>query len=656
MQKKFLVSLLFLSLVFNSFIFFTPPLSAAGSFPDTRNHWAEDYIQQLSGLNYLAGYPDGTFKPDRDMSKAEFITVLTLSLGVEANDKTTLNYRDTAKHWALPRINEAVRQGILVPAEDPDGLRPDDSIKRSQAAAMLVRALGKAADNGPLPFNDRNEVEKSMYRGHIKTAYDLGLIAGFPDGNFEPFRNMTRAQVCTVISKFLTARGISVPLIPSVSPSGSIDTLALGELLFDLRTTPIYIKINFTDIKISSITAAGSSVLINGSHKVNLESGIDNPDLIINENRYAIRRYSLSGNKLVAYPSCRKFNRISPGTYTYNSDYIKLFINSVNSERYLSDLDIIDENTVKMGDKSYNLIQDKITIQLDKDFYDIKRIILGDKETTPQLNKTDPVLFEGLAMSDVLAIFTGTTTLNLTNLSRIDFVLGGKRYTMSQLKLDAKGNFTAGGNNYPPAEAIMIINGSQYRINHIDVNNSKFIFYCDAGSTHEWVIINNEYRNPDDVRILWDGGVYELDEIITVKRNVLRIKGRQYDLDSSFKLRFDNKTYDIDRIDYDASVQATVIETGKISTGYLANQPQKFIFFKGNSKLREGSNNVSVYVNYNWVDFSQILIADPVHLTYKNSSYELIGSRIKIDRVEYKVVDTSWHGLSQVLDIYLEET
>ena len=107
MQRKFWAGLLFLSLIFNSFIFSGLPLSAATSFPDSSSHWAKDYIQQLSSLNYLSGYPDGTFKPDRDMSKAEFITVLTLCLGVEASDKTTVNYKDTGKHWALGRINEA---------------------------------------------------------------------------------------------------------------------------------------------------------------------------------------------------------------------------------------------------------------------------------------------------------------------------------------------------------------------------------------------------------------------------------------------------------------------------------------------------------------------------------------------------------------------
>lgn len=658
MQKKlkFWAGLLFLTLAFNSLVFIGPPLSAAASFPDIEDHWAKEYIQQLSNLNYLNGYPDGTFKPDRAMSKAEFITVLTSCLEAEPSAETTLYYQDTGNHWALGRINEAVRQEILIPAEDPNGLRPDESVKRSQVAAMLVRALGKPADNGALPFNDRAEVEKSDYRGYIKTAYDLGLISGFPNGNFEPFRNITRAEVCTVLSRFL-ALDTTPANTPSNPVTGSIKTVVLGDREFNLQTTPVYMKIDFTDLRISSLTAAGYSVLINGNQSLQLGSAADNPDLIIGNIRYAIREYSLSGNKLIASPSYRKFDRISLGTYTFNADFTKLYINSVNSEHYLSDLEIVDEYTVQLAKKDYDLSQDKVTVQLNQDFYDIKRVVLGDSDTSPQLSKTDPVFFEGLSINDILAIFTGTSTLDLRSISNIDLIISGKRYTLSQVKLDAKGNFTVNGETHSPADVIMIIDGTQYKINHIDVNNNKFIFYCDTGSVHEWVIINSEYRNPGDVRILWDGAVYELEEeIFIVKRNLLRVKGQQYNLDSSFKLRVDNKVYDIDSIDYNASRQATVIELGSLSTGYLSSQPQKFIFFEDNYKLQEGISNVTIYVNSAWVDFDQILISDPSRLTYKNNNYELIGSRIRIDRTEYKIVDSSWHGLSQVLDLYLQET
>jgi hypothetical protein len=60
------------------------PATALGAkeFSDTKGHWAISYIQDLADQGYINGYPDGTFKPDRTMTKAEFTTALIGSLGI----------------------------------------------------------------------------------------------------------------------------------------------------------------------------------------------------------------------------------------------------------------------------------------------------------------------------------------------------------------------------------------------------------------------------------------------------------------------------------------------------------------------------------------------------------------------------------------------
>lgn len=658
MKKKPIIILLLFSFMLTILLPVSTP-AATQSFPDTSTHWAKDYISQLAASGYIKGYTDGRFKPDNTMTKAEFTRVLIASLGSTATDETTNSYSDVKKHWAKASINEAVKLGILVTSEDPNGFRPDEGILRSQAAAMLVRALGKDPDSTPVSFKDKTTIDKSMYKGYIKTASDLGLISGFPNGNFEPFTTMTRAQVCTVVVKFLNLLDGSSSKQPAVNTpqvGSAINTIAIGEQSYNISSTPIYFNIDFHDIRASSISSGTSNFKLNGLHTINLNSESNNPDIIVNNNRYGVQSYLISGNKLLVIPKCRKFNKISAGTYTYGSDYVKLYINSANSERYLSDLEISDEYNVKVAGKSYNLSQDKITVALNQDFYDIKKITLGTTETTAQLSKTDPVIFNGMSISDIMAIFTGTTTLNLAQINTIDFILDGKRYNMSQVVMDAKGNFTANATTYSPLNVIMIINGIQYKINNIAVTNSKFIFYCSEGSTHEWVIIDDKYYDFADVRIIWNSGVYDLNEIMVVNRNLLRIKGKQYDLDASFKVRFDNKVYDIERIEYNASLQSTVIKTGSISSSTLANQPTKFIFYRNSSKYQEGTSDATIYVDGSWINFDQILITDPSHLSYKNNSYNLIGTRVRINKVEFKIVDTSWHGLTQVMDLYIEET
>ena len=152
MIKKICCYLLVLSLAIS--IMSIRPCAAATSkvFPDIQSHWAKDYINQLVSLGYLSGNPDGTFKPDITMTRAEFTSALITCMGVTPSDTTSTYYPDTKGHWALGAINAAAKLGILVQKEDPAGLVPDSSIKRSQACAMLVRALGKSPGTGDYLF------------------------------------------------------------------------------------------------------------------------------------------------------------------------------------------------------------------------------------------------------------------------------------------------------------------------------------------------------------------------------------------------------------------------------------------------------------------------------------------------------------------------
>lgn len=150
-------------LVLMSFLAFTIPVQAlaAGNFSDINKHWASEFITTLSSAGYISGYPDGTFKPDKTVSQAEFVTVLISCMGLSPTDTKTSYFNDTKNHWARGSINEAVKQGILVPSEYSNVLQPDSGLKRSQAAAMMVRALGQKPDNGPLSFTDKATVEKA---------------------------------------------------------------------------------------------------------------------------------------------------------------------------------------------------------------------------------------------------------------------------------------------------------------------------------------------------------------------------------------------------------------------------------------------------------------------------------------------------------------
>jgi len=666
MIKKICCYLLVLSLVI-SFMSIRPCTAATSKvFPDTQSHWAKDYISQLTSLGYLSGNPDGTFKPDSNMTRAEFTSALITCLGVTPSDTTSTYYPDTKGHWAIGAINAAAKLGILVQKEDPAGIVPDGSIKRSQACAMLVRALGKSPGTGITSFKDQSKINQSMYAGYIKTACDLGLMSGY-NGNFEPFNNMTRAEACVVLYKFLAQQG-KVPAVPASTTSpattvstGNIKNVSIGSDLYDINTIPISFIVNYQEVPVKNIVASSSNVIINSTYTFNLNSDSNNPDIIVYNNRYGISKLAVSGDKLVVTPTYRKIFKFTAGDSKYNSDYVSLYVNSTNQGYYLSDMGIIDESHVKIDSQNYNLSTDKITIGVKNSgsstggFYDIKKIDLTQQDTVMQLVTTNPVVLSQLGISDIVAIFAGNTTLNLNSINNIYFIVGGKRYSLSRVTIDGAGNFSGSDKVYPYSQVTMIVDDLQYKINSLQINESKFVFYCGAGSSQEWVILNNEYRDAADVRIIKGTSIYTLDQALVVSRNVLRINGKQYNLDSDFKCRVDNKTYDIDEIDYDSSQHATIIDTGDLTDSTMANQPSKFIFYNDNTKYQEGITNTTIYIASQWVTFDQVFISDSSNFAYQDTNYALIGARIKINDQEFKVVDTSWHGATQIMDIYLNE-
>ena len=667
MIKKICCYLLILSLVI-SFISIRPCAAVTSKvFPDIQSHWAKDYIGQLTSLGYLSGNPDGTFKPDSNMTRAEFTSALIACMGITPSDTTSTYYPDTKGHWALGAINAAAKLGILVQKEDPAGIVPDGSIKRSQACAMLVRALGKSPGTGITSFKDQSKISQSMYAGYIKTASDLGLMSGY-NGNFEPFNNMTRAEACVVLYKFLAQQG-KVPAVPAsttstttTSSTGSISYVVIDDQSYDLKTVSVSFIENYIEVPIKTIFASTSNVNVNNTYSFNLNSTSNNPDIIVSNNRYGVSKLTISGDKLLVTPSYRKIYKFKIDGYSYNSDYVSLYVNSTNQGYYLSDMGIIDDYNVKIGSKNYNLNSDKITISVNpsgsssNNFYDIKKIDLTPQDTVMQLTATDPVVMDQLGISDITAIFTGNTTLNLDSISHIYFIMGGKRYSLSGVTIDATGNFSAVNKVYPYSQVTMIVDDMQYKINSLQINKSKFIFYCGEGTSQEWVIINDEYRDAADVRIITGSSIYSLDQVIVVTNNVIRIDGVQYNLDSDsdFKCRVDNEIYYIDEIDYDSSQRATTIDTGDLADTSMANQPSKFVFFNKKTEYQEGTKNTTINTTSKWVTFDQIFISDPSHFIYKETTYDLIGAEIKIDDLEFEVVDTSWHGASQILDIYLQ--
>lgn len=630
-----------------------PVCAANQSFSDISKHWAKDSIASIAALGYLKGYPDGTYRPDNTMTRAEFTTVLIASLGAEHNDTITSNFNDTTKHWAKTQINEAVRRGILKPWEYPNGLKPDGAIKRSEVAAMLVRAKGLNLTTAKVSFKDDATVQQSDYRDYIKTACAEKLMSGYPDGEFKPFDSMTRAQVATVLKTFL---GISTPVSNPTSPSPTGWSLVADGNYYDFSTTPVYFKSGYNDIKIASMSATTNSIIFNNTYSFPLNSTVGNPEIVIHNTVYTISKMSVNGNQLIIASSATRLNSVTVGDHKYDASFVKMYINNTNGEFYLSDAALLDQYTLKINGTAYDLTRTKVTIALGQNYYDIKRVIFSPTITSLELSETDAVVSNGLNISSISAILVGNTSLNMNAVKYIDFIVNHSIYSLSQVTIDASGNFSAGGSNYPCKGVTMIIDGSYYKINTITMYKGKFMIYAEQDEKGNRILFNNEYYLASDIQILKNNISYDLDQVMVVGRNLIRIGGKQYTVDSSIKCRFDNDVYDIDRIDYDTTYDMVKISATESEDYAGAYQPRNYIFYLNDSVYQDGINsNVTIYVNGAYRTFDSININDPGHFSYKDKNYEIIDSQVCIGTKFFTITDTLWHGQSQIFEIYLKK-
>jgi len=163
------------------------------------SHWAAGAIKELSEMGCISGYPDGTFKPESKITRAEFAVVLTKAYKMEiAAGKV---FDDTAAHWAGDYIASAYAAGVISGYNDTN-FGPDDPITREQMAVLIVKAAKISPAAGESQFADSGGIS-GWAEVAVAAAAENGIINGYPDNTFRPQGNATRAEAVTVIIKSL---------------------------------------------------------------------------------------------------------------------------------------------------------------------------------------------------------------------------------------------------------------------------------------------------------------------------------------------------------------------------------------------------------------------------------------------------------------------
>ncbi|MGI9862827.1 S-layer homology domain-containing protein [Moorella naiadis] len=213
----------------------------AEGFWDTRGHWAEKDINQMAARGLIAGYEDGSFRPDNPVTRVELVAFLVRLAGwpVAGQEQPAFTDGNAIPAWARATVAVAQERGLIAGYAD-GSFRPDRLVSRVEAAVFFVRYLvmtGKlpagsapsqsnptnqgavteaavtgaaAPDNQPgsslpagqqqPPFSDWDTIP-AWGREAVARAYAAGLMRGEEPGIFAPDYPLTRAEAAAILAR-----------------------------------------------------------------------------------------------------------------------------------------------------------------------------------------------------------------------------------------------------------------------------------------------------------------------------------------------------------------------------------------------------------------------------------------------------------------------
>ena len=162
------------------------------AFEDIIGHWAQSEIETMIKDDAIGGYQDGTFKPNKEVTLAEFLKMLIEESGIKIST--------IGKRWPDWYINTAIDRGYI---NDNVLMNPDELLNRKDACKILANYINVSdVKVSKKKFDDVSKENKDI----ILKLVNLGIINGYEDGTFREKEYVTRAQACKMILQSIDAR------------------------------------------------------------------------------------------------------------------------------------------------------------------------------------------------------------------------------------------------------------------------------------------------------------------------------------------------------------------------------------------------------------------------------------------------------------------
>ncbi len=170
-------------------------------FMDSFGHWAQGDIADIESRGWMQGISSTHFAPDSPLTRSQAATVIVRALGLQ-NSHGTGYFNDVpGGHWAAREIHTAWEHGI-VKGKGQGSFCPEEPLTREEMAVILGRIIDADDDiakEKDVPFRDVNRGQWSYEA--IREMNSRGVFVGYDDGTFKPTENITRGQMAVLMNR-----------------------------------------------------------------------------------------------------------------------------------------------------------------------------------------------------------------------------------------------------------------------------------------------------------------------------------------------------------------------------------------------------------------------------------------------------------------------
>lgn len=176
---------------------------------DIAGHWAEPVLKDWLGKGWLSGFQDGTVKPNGEVTRAEFVTLVNKSQGLA--EQATIAFKDVKQgSWYYADVAKAEKAGYISGYGDQT-FKPASPITRQEAAVILTRLLKLTESGSAAQLSDAQNAQ-AWSKGAIGAVIDAGLMTA-DKGRFRPSDDLTRAEAVTLLDRAVQYHAETPPAV-----------------------------------------------------------------------------------------------------------------------------------------------------------------------------------------------------------------------------------------------------------------------------------------------------------------------------------------------------------------------------------------------------------------------------------------------------------